>query len=75
MRIVYSFFNYNSINRSITIEAVEEHIDALFGKDRADELRSLPLSVEPPDRESSIIKALSQSLKETQVSLVYTFSL
>ena len=67
------FFNYNSINRSITIEAVEEHIDALFGKDRADELRSLPLSVEPPDRESSIIKALSQSLKENAGEFVLPF--
>ena len=67
------FFNYNSINRSITIEAVEEHIDALFGKDRADELRSLPSSVEPPDRESSIIKAISQSLKENAGEFVLPF--
>ena len=67
------FFNYNSINRSITIEAVEEHIDALFGKDRADELRSLPSSVEPSDRESSIIKAISQSLKENAGEFVLPF--
>ena len=67
------FFNYNSINRSITIEAVEEHIDALFGKDRADELRSLPSSVEPPDRESFIIDAISESLKENAGEFVLPF--
>ena len=67
------FFNYNSINRSITIEAVEEHIDALFGKDRADELRSLPSSLDPFDRESSIIKAISQSLTENAGKFVLPF--
>ena len=67
------FFNYNSINRSIKIRAVEEHIDALFGKERADELRSLPPSMEPLDRESFIIKTMSQSLKETAGEYVLPF--
>ena len=67
------FFNYNSINRSITIDAVEEHIDALFGKDRADELRSLPPSVEPSDRESSIIEGISESLQEKAGEFVLPF--
>ena len=67
------FFNYNSINRSITIDAVEEHIDALFGKERADELRSLPSSMSSSDRESSILKAISQSLKEKAGQYVLPF--
>ena len=67
------FFNYNSINRSIKIRAVEEHIDALFGKERADELRSLPPSMEPPDRELFIIEVMSQSLKEKAGQYVLPF--
>lgn len=67
------FFNYNSINRSITIDTVEEHIDALFGKDRADELRSLPPSMSPFNRESSIITAISEALKENAGEFVLPF--
>ena len=66
------FFNYNSINRSIKIRAVEEHIDALFGKERADELRSLP-PMRPSDRELFIIEAISQSLKEKAGQYVLPF--
>ncbi len=66
------FFNYNSINRSITIDAVEAHIDALFGKARADELRSLP-PMESSDRELSIIKAISESLTENAGEFVLPF--
>ena len=67
------FFNYNSINRSIKIRAVEEYIDALFGKDRADELRNLPPSMSPSDRELFIIEAISQSLKENAGEFVLPF--
>lgn len=67
------FFNYNSINRSIKIRVVEEHIDALFGKDRADELRNLPSSMESSKRELTIIEALSQSLKEKAGEFILPF--
>src|SRR5579872_5692476 len=33
------FFNYNRISMGLGNEAVEEHMDALFGKQRADSLR------------------------------------
>ena len=69
------FFNYNSINRSIKIRAVEEHIDGLFGKERADELRNLPTSMKSSDRELFIIEAMSQSLKETGRAICFTISL
>lgn len=67
------FFNYNSINRSVKIKAVEQHIDALFGKERADELRSLPPSMSSSDRELFIIEAISQSLKENAGQYVLPF--
>ena len=66
--IVCFFFNYNSINRSISIPSVQKHIDALFGKERADELRSLPTTLSSAERELSIIETISQALKEKAVS-------
>ena len=67
------FFNYNSINRSIKIRSVEGHINGLFGKERADELRSLPPSMSSSDRELFIIEAISQSLKENAGQYVLPF--
>ena len=67
------FFNYNSINRSIKIRSVEGHINGLFGKERADELRSLPPSMSSSDRELFIIEAISQSLKEKAGQYVLPF--
>ena len=67
------FFNYNRINMGINNEAVKEHIDALFGKKRADELRSLPPTMSPSERELSIIEAISQSLKEKVGKYVLPF--
>ena len=66
------FFNYNRINMGINNKAVEEHIDALFGKERADELRSLP-PMESFRRELFIIEAISESLKEKAGQFVLLF--
>ena len=67
------FFNYNSINRSISIPSVQKHIDALFGKERADELRSLPTTLSSAERELSIIETISQALKEKAGEYVLPF--
>ena len=67
------FFNYNRVNMGINNKAVEEHIDALFGKERANELRSLPPSMESFHRELFIIEAISQSLKEKAGQFVLLF--
>ena len=66
------FFNYNRISMGINNKIVEKHIDALFGKQRADELRSLP-SMSSFDRELFIIEAVSQSLKEAAGEYVLPF--
>ena len=66
------FFNYNRINMGINNKAVEKHIDALFGKKRADELRNLP-PMESSDRELFIIEAISQSLKEKAGQFILPF--
>ncbi len=67
------FFNYNSINRSIKIQSVAKHIDALFGKKRATELRNLPSSMSPSERELTIIETISQALKENAGQYVLPF--
>ena len=67
------FFNYNRINMGVNNKIVEEHINALFGKERADELRSLLPSMESSDRELFIIEKISQSLKENAGQYVLPF--
>lgn len=44
-------------------EAVEEHMNALFGADRAEQLRTKLLAQKPSDRELMIVEELSQALK------------
>ncbi len=67
------FFNYNSINRSIKIQSVAKHIDALFGKKRSAELRNLPPSMSSSERELTIIETISQALKENAGQYVLPF--
>ena len=58
------FFNYNRINMGINNQAVKEHMDALFGEERADELRNRLLIMNPSERELAIVEAISQALQE-----------
>lgn len=57
------FFNYNRINMGLTNEAVEEHMNALFGKERADVLRTKLAPLSPDDRELTILEELCEALK------------
>lgn len=56
------FFNYNRINMGLNNMAVEEHMNALFGSQRADQLRQRLQVLSPRDRELTIVEELSQSL-------------
>jgi three-Cys-motif partner protein len=60
------FFNYNRINMGLPNSAVKPHLDALFEERRADEVRQrLNLENPPPhERESIIIEAICDALKE-----------
>lgn len=58
------FFNYNRINMGLHNAAVESHMDALFGKERADNLREQLESKQPEERELTVVEAICQSLKE-----------
>ena len=67
------FFNFNRINMGVTNEAVAPHLDALFGKERADRLRELLPSLTSSERELAIIESLTEALKEKGARFVLPF--
>jgi len=68
------FFNYNRVNMGLNNDAVREHMDALFGKERADLLRARLLGLRPEEREMLIVEELSQALKQMGASFVLPFA-
>ena len=68
------FFNYNRINMGLNNEKVYEHMDALFGKIRADSIREKLAGLEPNERELLIIEELSKALKEMGAKFVLPFA-
>ena len=69
------FFNYNRISMGLGNAAVEEHIDSLFGKDRAEKLRQRfrMEQVEPYEREAYIVDEMKQALEEMGGRFVLPF--
>lgn len=67
------FFNYNRINMGLNNKAVEDHMNALFGKERADELRERLQQLSPQERELTIVEELSQALKGSERRYVLPF--
>ena len=66
------FFNYNRINMGLNNTAVKNHMDSLFGRERAEKLRE-QLASKQPERELIIVEALCQALKEIGGSYVLPF--
>ena len=67
------FFNYNRINMGLNNELVEEHMNALFGKDRADALRAKLARLSTADRELMIVEELCKALNPTGDRYVLPF--
>ncbi|MCA9925995.1 MAG: three-Cys-motif partner protein TcmP [Anaerolineales bacterium] len=67
------FFNYNRINMGLGNEFVSDHIDALFGKARADKLRHELGTKTPADRESAIVNEICEALKDMGREYVLPF--
>ncbi|MCL4458791.1 MAG: three-Cys-motif partner protein TcmP [Chloroflexi bacterium] len=67
------FFNYNRINMGFNNESVKEHMNALFGKERADKLREQLEPMRPHKRELTIVEALAEALKEMGGEYVLPF--
>jgi three-Cys-motif partner protein len=67
------FFNYNRISMGLPNELVEEHMNALFGRDRANRLRVKIESLSPQERELEIVEELCQAIRETGKKFVLPF--
>lgn len=67
------FFNYNRINMGLNNPIVESHMNALFGDDRCNQLRSKIDGKSAKQRELLIIEELCQALKQYGSSYVLPF--
>lgn len=67
------FFNYNRISMGLSNKFVEEHMNALFGKERADALRVRLSRMQTAERELAIVEEIAQALKEMGGKYVLPF--
>jgi three-Cys-motif partner protein len=67
------FFNYNRINAGISNDLVEQHIKALFGEERAENLRQGVNGRRPSDREAIVLENLTEAIKEKGGKFVLPF--
>ena len=67
------FFNYNRISMGLPNELVEEHMNALFGVERANGLRKKIEGLSPAERELTIVEDLCQAIRATGKKFVLPF--
>ncbi len=67
------FFNYNRINMGLGNEAVREHMNVLFGPERANKLRDKLVGLTPAVRELTIVEEISQALRQMGGEFVLPF--
>jgi three-Cys-motif partner protein len=69
------FFNYNRINMGLSNDAVDGHMDALFGKERADKIRERfdMRQLKPYEREAFIVDEMKKALEEMGGEYVLPF--
>jgi len=67
------FFNYNRVNMGLSNAAVKEHLDALFGEERANTLRAMIRNMVPEHREYAIVSELAQALRDLGGKCVLPF--
>jgi len=68
------FFNLNRIRAGLHNDLVKEHMDALFGRERADILRERLSSInDPEEREQAIIEEIVQALNDQGAEFVLPF--
>jgi len=68
------FFNYNRISMGLNNEFVREHMDALFGSERAETLRQRMQRMAPYERELAIVEEIAEALKEMGGRYVLPFT-
>lgn len=67
------FFNYKRINAGISNPMVVQHMDALFGEERASALRARLPGLEPSLRESAVLEELAAAIKDMGGKFVLPF--
>jgi len=67
------FFNYNRINMGLTNDLVRDHMNALFGETRADALRVKLGTLNPYERELTIVEELVKALQDMGGEYVLPF--
>jgi three-Cys-motif partner protein len=67
------FFNYNRINMGLSNDLVRAHMDALFGKTRADMIRAQLDALDSYERELMIVEELARALQEIGGNYVLPF--
>ena len=67
------FFNYNRINMGLGNSKVEDHMNALFGRMRADQIREQLKLLNPQERELTVVEAICEALKEMGGQYVLPF--
>ena len=67
------FFNYNRINMGINNPVVIQHMNALFGEERANEMRAKLKKLNSEEKEAYIVNELAESLSEKNSNYVLPF--
>jgi three-Cys-motif partner protein len=67
------FFNYARINMGLSNPIVRDHMNALFGEDRADALRPVLQGLSPARRELAIVENICLALQEMGGKFVLPF--
>lgn len=67
------FFNYNRINMGLNNDVVREHMNALFGEERANNLREKLDRLDSKDRELTIVEEICQALRDLGPKYVLPF--
>ncbi len=67
------FFNYNRINMGLSNPFVTEHINALFGEERANLLREKVDGLDSHERELTIVNEICEALREMGREYVLPF--
>jgi len=67
------FFNFNRINMGLTNTAVAEHMNALFGSERADALRTRVANLGPAEREATVVNEVGEAFRERGREYVLPF--
>ena len=68
------FFNYTRVNPGLSNSLMDRHMDALFGKERADALRARLPELAPRLRQAAILEELANAIRQSGGKHVLPFT-